>query len=137
MVDFKSDYLFCNLKTARRPIIDGPTFHMLRPAQCNWWLEGDKLHLELEKAIEGIDWTEVIVKKEVQSRVIDREEEQRKKRQAEAEEKRKQEDAEREKKGTTVAQELAAKMGPASYPPREKHRPYQDNPEDAFLFQVD
>lgn len=110
---------------------------MLRPAQCNWWLEGDKLHLELEKAIEGIDWEEVIVKKGVHSNVIDKEEEQRKKRQAEAEKKRKEEDEERAKKGTSVAQEMAAKMGPASYPPREKHRPYQDNADDAFLFQVD
>jgi hypothetical protein len=121
-----------------KPIIDGPTFDMIRPSQCNWYLDGDKLHLELEKALEGIDWTEVIVRDGVRSNIIDKERSDREKRQAEAAEKRKKEDAEREKNGgKSYAQELAEKMGPASYPPREKHRPYQDNAADAFLFQVD
>ncbi len=72
-------------QTAKRPIIDGPTYQTLRPDGCNWWLEGDKLHLELEKAIDGIDWPEVIEKPGVRSNRIDREEEARKKRQAEVE----------------------------------------------------
>ncbi len=51
--------------------------------------------------------------------------------------KRKQEEADRANtNGPSVAQELAKRLGPASYPPREKHRPYKDNPDDAFLFQV-
>ena len=55
-VRYKSEYLFVNTKMAKRPIIDGPTFHKIRPDQCNWWLEGDVLNIALEKAIEGIDW---------------------------------------------------------------------------------
>ncbi len=137
-VIYKSEHLFVTTKTALRPIIDGPTFHKLRPDQCNWWLEGDKLFLELEKAIEGIDWDEVIVKPNVHSNKIDHEERKRKERQAKEMERRKTEEEERRRKGApTVAEALVNAMGPASYPPREKHRPYKDNKEDEFLFQVD
>jgi hypothetical protein len=77
-VRYKSDYLFVNLKTAQRPVIDGKLFHLIRPSECNWWLEGDVLFLELEKGLEGVDWDEVIVKKGVRSNKIDHEERKRK-----------------------------------------------------------
>ena len=137
-VRYKSEYLFATVKTARRPIIDGPTFHKLRPDQCNWWLEGDKLFLELEKAIEGLEWDEVITKPNVRSNKIDHEERKRKEREVKELERRRVAEEERVKKGApTVAEALVNAMGPASYPPREKHRPYKDNKEDEFLFQVD
>ncbi len=137
-VVFKSEYLFATVKTAKRPIIEGPLFEKIRPDQCNWWLEKDKLFLEIEKAIEGLDWDEVIVKPNVRSNKIDHEERKRKERQAKEMERRKTEEEERRKKGApTVSEALVNAMGPMSYPPREKHRPYKDNKEDEFLFQVD
>ena len=138
-IRFKSEHLFVNTKQARRPIIDGPTFHKIRPDNCNWWLEeGNLLFISLEKAIEGIEWDEVIVKSTVRSNKIDHEERRRKERQAANLEKRNEEDAERKRKGApTVSEGLVESMGPLSYPPREKHRPYKDNKEDEWLFQVD
>lgn len=117
-----------NLKTARKPIIEGPTFEKIRPANCNWWLEGDKLFLELEKALEGVHWTEVIDKDGIKSNVVDEEEKKKKER---------EETKKEEKKKENVAEGLVKAKGKSSYPPREKHRPYKDNKDDLFLFQVD
>jgi hypothetical protein len=61
-----------------------------------------------------------------------------KERQAAEMERRKIAEEERKRKGApTVAEGLVEAMGPLSYPPREKHRPYKDNKEDEWLFQVD
>lgn len=137
-VVYKSEYLFVNLKTAVRPVINGRTYHKLRPKECAWWLEGDMLCLELEKALEGLDWPEVIEKDGVKSNVVDEEQIEKDKRDKEVLEKRKRDEEERKKRGEpTQAEQLAKAMGPDSYPPREKHRPYKDNPEDAFLFECD
>ena len=137
-VRYRSEHLFVNTKMAKRPIIDGPTFHKIRPQQCNWWLEGQSLFIELEKALEGIEWDEVIVKANVRSNKFDPEEQKRKERQAAEMERRERVEAERRKKGApTVGEALQEAMGPLSYPPREKHRPYKDNKEDAWLFEVD
>ena len=80
----------------------------------------------------------MIVKPNIRSNKIDHEERRRKERQAAEMERRKEEEAERKRKGApTVAESLVEAVGPLSYPPREKHRPYKDNKEDEWLFQVD
>lgn len=113
------------LTCADQPVIDGPAYDTLRPGNSSWWLDGDTLHLELEKALEGVEWPEVVVRPDVRTRVVEADAAAR---------------ATRTDPSTAApsqAQTRAGTFGPSGYPPIDRHRPFNGNTDDEFLFRVD
>jgi len=125
-VVFKCNYLVVIVKTAPKPVIEGTTFDLIRPHECSWWVDGNMLHLGITKAIERYTWEEVIVSHEIKSNIIDPDKQRTDK---------EREEAIRKRKDAKAPSKPKPKSSP--FPHYSKHKPYNNDQRDMWLFEVD